>query len=120
DAFGPFVREQVDVAPGGIAESRGDRRHGGRELGGVESRAARRRTQGRTIHAGILPMAVGEIREPVNCRVLGLEGWMTVTEAQVLDVLRPVEDPELRRSIVDLGMVRRIDIAGGDVNVLVA
>jgi ATP-binding protein involved in chromosome partitioning len=45
---------------------------------------------------------------------------MTVTEAQVLDVLRPVEDPELRRSIVDLGMVRRIDIAGGDVNVLVA
>jgi len=45
---------------------------------------------------------------------------MTVTEAQVLEVLRPVEDPELRRSIVDLGMVRRIDIAGGDVNVLVA
>jgi ATP-binding protein involved in chromosome partitioning len=45
---------------------------------------------------------------------------MTVTEAQVLDVLRPVEDPELHRSIVDLGMVRNIDIAGGDVSVLVA
>jgi ATP-binding protein involved in chromosome partitioning len=45
---------------------------------------------------------------------------MTVTEAQVLDVLRPVEDPELHRSIVDLGMVRGIDIAGGDVSVQVA
>jgi ATP-binding protein involved in chromosome partitioning len=45
---------------------------------------------------------------------------MTVTEAQVLDVLRPVEDPELHRSIVDLGMVRNIDIAGGDIAVLVA
>jgi ATP-binding protein involved in chromosome partitioning len=45
---------------------------------------------------------------------------MTVTEAQVLDVLRPVEDPELHRSIVDLGMVRNIDITGGDVSVLVA
>jgi ATP-binding protein involved in chromosome partitioning len=45
---------------------------------------------------------------------------MPVTEAQVIDVLRPVEDPELHRSIVDLGMVRTIDIAGGDVSVLVA
>jgi len=35
---------------------------------------------------------------------------MTVTEAQVLDALRPVEDPELRRSIVDLDMVRTIRI----------
>jgi ATP-binding protein involved in chromosome partitioning len=45
---------------------------------------------------------------------------MTVTEADVLDVLRPVEDPELHRSIVDLGMVRGIDIAGGEVSVRVA
>src|SRR6187551_3367959 len=49
-----------------------------------------------------------------------MEERMTVTEAQVLDVLRPVEDPELHRSIVDLGMVRGIDIAGGDVSVKVA
>jgi ATP-binding protein involved in chromosome partitioning len=49
-----------------------------------------------------------------------LEERMPVTEAQVIDVLRPVEDPELHRSIVDLGMVRTIDIAGGDVSVLVA
>jgi ATP-binding protein involved in chromosome partitioning len=45
---------------------------------------------------------------------------MTVTESQVLDALRPVEDPELHRSIVDLGMVRGIDITGGDVAVVVA
>ena len=44
-----------------------------------------------------------------------------VTTDQVLDALRPVEDPELRRSIVDLGMVRDIDIdANGRVGVLVA
>ncbi len=33
-----------------------------------------------------------------------------VTEELVTEALRPVEDPELHRSIVDLGMVRRIDI----------
>ena len=33
------------------------------------------------------------------------------TRDAVLEALRPVMDPELRRSIVDLGMVRRIDIA---------
>ena len=43
-----------------------------------------------------------------------------VTEAQVLEALRPVEDPELHRSIVDLDMVRRIGIDGGRVSVLVA
>ena len=37
---------------------------------------------------------------------------MTVTNEQVIDALRPVEDPELHRSIVDLGMVR--DISVGD------
>ena len=35
---------------------------------------------------------------------------------QVIDALRPVEDPELHRSIVDLGMVRNVDISRkGDV-----
>ena len=45
---------------------------------------------------------------------------MSVSEAQVLDALRPVEDPELHRSIVDLDMVRRIDVDGGQVAVTVA
>ncbi|HLU41936.1 MAG TPA: P-loop NTPase, partial [Microthrixaceae bacterium] len=45
---------------------------------------------------------------------------MPVSEDQVLDVLRPVEDPELRRSIVDLGMVRAIDVNGPRVAVRVA
>ena len=31
-------------------------------------------------------------------------------ESHIIDALRPVEDPELHRSIVDLGMVRSIDI----------
>jgi ATP-binding protein involved in chromosome partitioning len=45
---------------------------------------------------------------------------MPVSEAQVLDALRPVEDPELHRSIVDLDMVRRIAVDGGQVAVTVA
>jgi ATP-binding protein involved in chromosome partitioning len=45
---------------------------------------------------------------------------MPVTEAQVVDALRPVEDPELHRSIVDLGMVRSVTIAGNDISVQVA
>ena len=35
---------------------------------------------------------------------------MPVTEADVIEALRPVQDPELHRSIVDLGMVRTIDL----------
>ncbi len=45
---------------------------------------------------------------------------MPVTEAQVLEALRPVEDPELHRSIVDLDMVRSIAVAGRQVAVTVA
>jgi len=46
---------------------------------------------------------------------------MPVTRDQIIDVLRPVEDPELHRSIVDLGMVRSIDpAADGSVRILVA
>ena len=42
---------------------------------------------------------------------------MTVTEAEVIEALRPVQDPELHRSIVDLGMVRSTTIDGGHVDV---
>jgi ATP-binding protein involved in chromosome partitioning len=43
-----------------------------------------------------------------------------VTESLVIDALRPVEDPELHRSIVDLGMVRDIGIDLPTVSVLIA
>lgn len=45
---------------------------------------------------------------------------MPITEAEVVEVLRPVEDPELRRSIVDLGMVRAISIDGAELSVQIA
>ena len=45
---------------------------------------------------------------------------MATTEADVIEALRPVEDPELHRSIVDLGMVKQVDISGGDVTVVIA
>ena len=42
------------------------------------------------------------------------------TESQIIDALRPVEDPELHRSIVDLGMVRSVQIDGQAVRVEIA
>jgi ATP-binding protein involved in chromosome partitioning len=45
---------------------------------------------------------------------------MAVTDAQVIEALRPVQDPELHMSIVDLGMVKQVDVQGGTVSVLVA
>jgi ATP-binding protein involved in chromosome partitioning len=43
------------------------------------------------------------------------------THEQIIEALRPVEDPELHRSIVDLGMVRNTDVrADGSVGVLIA
>ena len=45
---------------------------------------------------------------------------MAVTEIQVIEALRPVQDPELRRSIVDLGMVREVRIDEPRVEVQIA
>ena len=45
---------------------------------------------------------------------------MAVTEEQVIEALRPVEDPELHRSIVDLGMVKSVTILDTDVTVQIA
>jgi ATP-binding protein involved in chromosome partitioning len=39
----------------------------------------------------------------------------TLTPASVLDVLRPVEDPELRKSLVELNMIRNVQIEDGNV-----
>jgi ATP-binding protein involved in chromosome partitioning len=44
-----------------------------------------------------------------------------VTEEQIIDALRPVQDPELHRSIVDLGMLRGVSVReNGVVGVLIA
>jgi ATP-binding protein involved in chromosome partitioning len=46
---------------------------------------------------------------------------MPLTRDQIIEALRPVEDPEIHRSIVELGMVRSIDpSADGSVSVLIA
>lgn len=44
---------------------------------------------------------------------------MALTEEVIIEALRPVQDPELHRSIVDLGMVRRVDLAPPRVTVAV-
>jgi ATP-binding protein involved in chromosome partitioning len=45
---------------------------------------------------------------------------MAITQEQVIDALRPVHDPELHRSIVDLGMVKSVHISDRDVSVQIA
>ena len=46
---------------------------------------------------------------------------MAITTETVTEALRPVEDPELHRSIVDLGMLRNVEIGSdGRVGVLIA
>jgi ATP-binding protein involved in chromosome partitioning len=46
---------------------------------------------------------------------------MPVTPDEIIEALRPVQDPELHRSIVDLDMVRQVDVADdGTVEILVA
>jgi ATP-binding protein involved in chromosome partitioning len=42
------------------------------------------------------------------------------TEAEIVEAIRPVQDPELHRSIVDLGMLKEVVEADGAVRVLVA
>jgi len=39
-----------------------------------------------------------------------------LTPQAVLDVLRPVQDPELQKSLVELNMIRQVAIAGGTVS----
>ena len=43
----------------------------------------------------------------------------TPTTDQIIEALRPVEDPEIHRSIVDLGMVRDVEVKGGVVSLTV-
>ncbi len=45
---------------------------------------------------------------------------MALSEQQVIEALRPVTDPELHLSIVDLDMIRSVHINGGRVEVTVA
>ncbi len=45
---------------------------------------------------------------------------MPVTEAQVVEALRPVLDPQLEMSVVELGMVDGVQVAGDEVTVVVA
>ena len=38
-----------------------------------------------------------------------------ITQESVLDALRKVQDPELHRDIVSLGMVKNLDVSNGKV-----
>ncbi|MFM7470551.1 MAG: P-loop NTPase, partial [Nodosilinea sp.] len=40
----------------------------------------------------------------------------TLDISQVLEVLKPVQDPELRKSLVELNMIRNVQVQGGEVS----
>ncbi|WP_426573665.1 Mrp/NBP35 family ATP-binding protein [Aquihabitans sp. McL0605] len=63
-------------------------------------------------------MPIGEI--PRRWNRPRPRGHPVPTEAEIIEALRPVEDPELHRSIVDLGMVKEVAQAGGNVRVMIA
>ncbi len=44
---------------------------------------------------------------------------MAINKEAILDQLRLVNDPELHRSLVDLGMVREISISGNDIDITI-
>ncbi len=41
---------------------------------------------------------------------------MTVDTSAVLEVLKPVQDPELQKSLVELNMIRNVEVEGGNVS----
>lgn len=41
---------------------------------------------------------------------------MPLDTASILEVLRPVQDPELQKSLVELNMIRNVAIDGGKVS----
>ena len=38
------------------------------------------------------------------------------SESEILDALRPIQDPDFKRSIVDLGFVKNVRVADGRVS----
>jgi ATP-binding protein involved in chromosome partitioning len=45
--------------------------------------------------------------------------YVSVTEEQVLDALRAVQDPDLHKDIVSLGFVKKVSIEGGEVDFVI-
>ena len=93
-----LVGEEVDLPPGRVAEGVGDGRHRGRERPRCEAGGGWRRLHAR--YSTYLRSG-NPLEEPPP---------MPPSSDQVVDALRPVQDPELHRSIVDLGMVRDVAV----------
>src|SRR5256886_3172890 len=65
---------------------------------------------------GILPMAIGEI--PTTSQEAS--GPMAVTESDVREAAGAVEDPRLRLTLAELGMVGAVEVGGGAVRLELA
>lgn len=66
-------------------------------------------------------MPIFSYRRSANPPTVGHNGAMATTDADLVEALRPVEDPELHRSIVDLGMLKRAEMRpDGTADILVA
>src|SRR2546429_2019944 len=65
---------------------------------------------------GILPMAIGEI-PPTSQEA---SGPMAVTESDVREAAGAVQDPRLRLTLAELGLVGAVEVGGGDVRLELA
>src|SRR5438270_13693567 len=65
---------------------------------------------------GILPMAIGEI-PPTSQEA---SSPMAVTESDVREAAGAVQDPRLRLSLAELGLVGAVEVGGGDVRLELA
>ena len=59
------------------------------------------------------------VRTAKQLKIKKLGDFVALTEDQVIKALEPVQDPELRRSIVELGMVQQVSIEGTKVDILI-
>ena len=50
------------------------------------------------------------VRTEKQLKIKKLGDFVALTEDQVIKALEPVQDPELRRSIVELGMVQQLSL----------
>jgi ATP-binding protein involved in chromosome partitioning len=107
---------EIDLASGGITEGRGDGGHGGREppVGGAGLSGVGGRLHGTSLPGG----ATNPLAAPVN--PTRKDDSVTPSEAEVRAAVEAVVDPDLRRAIGELGIVRSVGVKRRSITVVLA
>ena len=72
----------------------------------------------RSLHSGCSPngrIRIATLQIVPGCAASSGEMLETLSPGAVLEVLRPVQDPELRKSLVELNMIRNVQVEEGHV-----